>query len=172
MCAVRGYRLCAKKISCIYVRYIVRYASFNCCLERGFEVVEQLDSRLSSKYENLLKVLSYKISSVEDNLIYFFAEDGFIYGLVFDEKTPNYISIVFGISGFKEDQDVLRRYNAVQHVNENIKFVKVYMDENSAQFSCEQLMYDVSNFQNFIENSVSSMNVALKELVKTLRFEG
>lgn len=132
-------------------------------------MVEQRDSRLSSKYEGLLLSLNYKISSVEDDAVYFHDKEGFIYRLFFDEKTPTYIALVFGISGFVDDIDPMRRFNAVQYVNENIKCVKVYFDGESAQFSCEQFLYDVSNLQDFIEDSIPAMHVALKELVKVLR---
>lgn len=134
-------------------------------------MLEQRDVRLSSKYEALLRSLNYDINNVEDSAVYFADSEGFIYVLSFDDKTPNYLSVGFGISGFQDDQDLVKRYTAVQYVNEEIKRVKVYFQDESAQFSCEQLMYDVANLRDFIDASIVSMHVAYKELIRNLRPE-
>ncbi|WP_223483668.1 hypothetical protein [Pseudomonas sp. A-RE-19] len=134
-------------------------------------MAEQVDVRMSSKYEGLLRELGYEITGVHDDLIYFGHDEGFIYILSFDEKTPKYLSVGFGISGPYADIDLKTKYDAIQYVNGNIKFVKVYMEENSAQFSCEQIIYDVSYLGDFIETSIDSMYIAYKELSKKLREE-
>lgn len=134
-------------------------------------MVKHQDGRLSSKYKFLLEKLGYEISTVTDDIVYFFNEERYVFQLGFDDKTPKYLSVNFGISGFEDDLDPLKRFNAVQAVNERIKCVKVYFEDDSAQFSCEQLIFDMENLKEFIEFSFGSIKVAYKEFVKALRSE-
>lgn len=123
-----------------------------------------VDVRISSKYEALLKGLGYEIQGVYDRRIFFAEKNGFAYSFSFDDKAEKYISIGFGIQMDEASASLQERYAAVQYINENFKIVKVYMDDTSAQFSCDHLLFDVANLTEIIDVSKFIMQSAYDEL--------
>lgn len=126
------------------------------------------DGRTSSKYEALLQELGFELKGVYDDMVFFGAEDGFGYSLSFDDSTPKYLSIGFGIAGEFSKASLEERYEALQYVSEHIKFVKVYFDDTSLQYSCEQIVYGLENLRDMIGVAIDAMHTAHRELLRIM----
>lgn len=124
------------------------------------------DTRQSSKYEALLKGFGYELEGVYDRLIFFKYPDNYIYSLQFDDKSPKYIAVGFGVATAVEPATDEEKNSAVRYVNSEMKFVKLYIDEDSAQFSCEQFAENMMDLKFFIEASVQALQAAYGSMVE------
>ncbi|PKI19376.1 hypothetical protein [Pseudomonas monteilii] len=124
------------------------------------------DVRLSSKYEGLLTKLGYEVKGVYDWMVFFEDPGKYAYSLSFDGKSGKYISVGFGINIDEANASIEHRYAVVQFINEKMKFVKLHLDEKSAQFSCDHLLFDDANLAEIIDVSKYVMQTAYDEMIK------
>jgi len=91
------------------------------------------------------------------------------YSLSFEQRDEKYISVGFGINIDEAEASVEQRYAAVQFINEKMKFVKLHLDEKSAQFSCDHLLFDEANLGEILRISMHVMQTAYDELIKKFK---
>ncbi|WP_146232178.1 hypothetical protein [Pseudomonas mosselii] len=123
------------------------------------------DERVSSKYEALLKAAGFEIVHVWEEVIYF-KLISYVYALRFDAGSMEYISFNLGASIDPEkSRDVSRRYELVQFVNSNYKYVKCTFDfdedgGDSIQFACDLMFVKDSDFTRCVHTTVRSLDNA------------